>query len=405
MNILVFNAGSASLKFEVIQAESNIASPNQGHKLVSGIIEGIGKDAVLSQLKGKEVIHQQSITAQDYEEATHRALEWLDSDQQNNVLTTNELDIIGHRVVHGGDRFTSATKIDDDVIAGIEALEELAPLHNQPAVNVIRSSRVRLDVPMVAVFDTVFHRSIPDHAKLYAIPPDLAERHKIYRYGFHGISHQYLSNRYAQIAGKPVEDLNIITLHLESGCSATAIQAGKSIDTSMGFTPLEGLMMGKRSGDIDPAIVGYLARKEQVEVSEVEDWLNKRSGLLGLSGVSHDTRELMQQFETNERVRLAMEVFCYRIRKYVGAYLAALEGAEVIVFGGGISENTAFVREQVCAGFEWCGLKLDRDRNRKTIDCEGRISTDDSRLHAYVIPVEEGLMIAQQTIHCLNEAS
>jgi len=305
-------------------------------------------------------------------------------------------------VVHGGDRFTAPMRIDDEVIAGIEALKELAPLHNQPAVSVIRASRNKLGIPMVAVFDTVFHRTIPDRAKFYAIPPDLAERHKIYRYGFHGISHQYLTQRYAQIVGKFNESVNIITLHLESGCSTTAIQAGKSIDTSMGFTPLEGLMMGKRSGDIDPAIVGYLARKEKVEVSEVEEWLNKKSGLLGLSGVSHDTRELMQQLD-NERVRIAMEVFCYRIRKYIGAYLAVLNGAEAIIFGGGISENTAFVREQVCEGFEWCGLKLDRDRNQKTIDCEGRISTDDSRLHAYVIPAEEGLMIAQEAMRCIRE--
>lgn len=284
-------------------------------------------------------------------------------------------------------------------------LEAIAPLHNQPAVSVIHASRDKLDVPMVAVFDMVFHRHIPDRAKLYAISPDLTARHKIYRYGFHGISHQYLTDHYAQIVGKSTESINIITLHLESGCSATAIQAGKSIDTSMGFTPLEGLMMGKRSGDLDPAIVGYLARKENVEVSEVEDWLNKKSGLLGLSGVSHDTRQLMQQFETNEQVRLALDVFCYRIRKYIGAYLAALEGAEAIVLGGGINENTPFVREQVCKGFEWCGLKLDDERNRKTINCAGRISSDDSRLHAYVIPVEEGLMIAQEAVHCFSELS
>lgn len=403
MNILVFNAGSASLKFEVIQAESTINTPNQGRKLVSGIIEEIGKDTVLSQLKGKQVIHQQSITAQNYEEATYCALEWL-TQQQNNVPTTTELDLIGHRVVHGGDRFMASTRIDDDVIAGIEALEELAPLHNQPAVSVIKASRNKLDIPMVAVFDTVFHRGIPNRAKLYAIPPDLAKRHKIYRYGFHGISHQYLSERYAQIVGKSTESIKIVTLHLESGCSATAIHAGKSIDTSMGFTPLEGLMMGKRSGDLDPAIVGYLARKERVDVSEVEDWLNKKSGLLGLSGVSHDTRELMQQFDTNEQVRLAIDVFCYRIRKYIGAYLATLEGAEAIVLGGGINENTPFVREQICKGFEWCGLKLDGDRNKTTIDCEGRISTDESRLHAYVIPAEEGLMIAQEAIYCCNES-
>jgi acetate kinase len=211
--------------------------------------------------------------------------------------------------------------------------------------------------------------------------------------------------RYAQITNTPTEAVNIISLHLEGGASATAIRCGKSVDTSMGFTPLEGLMMGKRCGDIDPAIVGYLARKEGVEVKEVEEWLNKQSGLLGLSGLSHDTRILMQHYDTDERVRLAMDVFCYRIRKYIGAYLAALDGATAIVFGGGIGENTLFVRERVCESLKWCGLVLDRDRNQRTIDREGCISTDDSRLHAYVIPVEEGLMIAREAIRVGNTAN
>ncbi len=392
MNVLVFNAGSASLKFEVISTPDSTNS-DMGHKLVSAIVEGIGENAVLSQQEGKKVITREQITAHDYEEATHRALEWLDSQLK-------EINIVGHRVVHGGNKFTAPVLINDRVIAEIEALEELAPLHNSPAVSVIRAARAKLgaDMAMVAVFDTVFHRTIPEYAKLYAIPPELSERHQIQRYGFHGSSHQYLLTRYAQIVNRPQEDVNIITLHLESGCSATAIQAGKSIDTSMGFTPLEGLMMGKRSGDIDPAIVGYLARKEGVEVGEVEDWLNKKSGLLGISGVSHDTRELMKHYDANERVRLALEIFCYRIRKYIGAYLAVLNGAQAIVFGGGIGENTPLVRAKVCSGLEWCGLKLDGEVNQHLIDSEGRISTDDSQIHAYVIPTEEGLMIAHSAI-------
>jgi acetate kinase len=399
MNILVFNAGSASLKFEVIQIQLDSAI-NQDQKLISGIVEGIGEQATIAELQGKQVVQQQSTAASNYEEATHRALEWLDSKSLDGVPLARKFDLVGHRVVHGGDRFTAPTLINDEVIAGIKALEELAPLHNAPAVSAIQATQTKLgaNIPMVAVFDTVFHRTIPDRAKLYGIPPDLAERHKIRRYGFHGISHQYMASRYAQITNTSNEAVNIITLHLEGGCSATAIRAGQSVDTSMGFTPLEGLMMGKRCGDIDPAIVGYLARKEGVKVEDVEEWLNQKSGLLGLSGLSHDTRILMQHFETDERVRQALEVFCYRIRKYIGAYLAALNGATAIVFGGGIGENTLFVREKVCAGLTWCGLTLDGERNQQTIDCEGRISTDNSRLHAYVIPVEEGLMIAQEAL-------
>ncbi|BAZ11180.1 acetate kinase [Calothrix sp. NIES-4071] len=396
MNVLVLNAGSNSLKFEVIAVESNITTPDQGKKLVSGIIEGIGGDAVLAQLSGKEVIHKQQITAQDYKDATERALEWLNSGQAPGVSSLDNIDIVGHRVVHGADKFSASVLIDEEVIAQIEELEELAPLHNKPAVNVMRAARDKFDLSInqIAVFDTVFHRNIPEYAQLYAIPPELSERYKIRRYGFHGISHQYMMMRYAKITNRPYEEIKIITLHLESGCSATAISGGKSVDTSMGFTPLEGLVMGKRCGDIDPAIVGYLARKEQTDIGEIENWLNKKSGLLGLSGLSHDTRVLMKEFDNNERVRLAIDVFCYRIQKYIGAYLSVLGGAEAIVFGGGIGENTLKVREKVCKAFEWCGLKLDSERNEQTIDIEGCISTQDSSLGAYVIPVEEGLMIA-----------
>lgn len=367
----------------MISVEPNTSTPDQGKKLVSGIIEGIGGDAVLAELSGKKAIHKQQITAHDYKDATLRALEWLDSGQAPGV-SLNNIDIVGHRVVHGAHEFSASVLIDEEVISKIEALEELAPLHNKPAVSIMRAARDKFDsnISQVAVFDTVFHRNIPEYAKLYAIPPELSERYKIRRYGFHGISHQYMMMRYAKITNRPYEEINIITLHLESGCSATAISGGKSVDTSMGFTPLEGLVMGKRCGDIDPAIIGYLARKEQTDIGEIENWLNKKSGLLGLSGLSHDTRVLMEQFDSNERVRLAIDVFCYRIQKYIGAYLSVLGGAEAIVFGGGIGENTIKVREKVCKAFEWCGLKLDSERNQKTIDIEGCISTPDSRLGA-----------------------
>jgi acetate kinase len=394
MNVLVFNAGSASLKFELIRADSHNPSLKQLHKVISGSIEHIGGHTVLSQLQDKEVIDKQQITANDYNTATQQALKWFKVKEIN-----SEIDVVGHRIVHGANRFTTPVLIDDKVIADIEALEELAPLHNANGVDVIRASRDVLgDVPMVAVFDTVFHRYIPEFAHLYGIPFELSERYQIRRYGFHGISHEYMATRYAQLTDTPKEEVDIITLHLESGCSATAIKAGKSIDTSMGFTPLEGLMMGKRCGDIDPALINYLATKEGVEVSKIEELLNHKSGLLGVSGMSHDTRVLMKHFDNDKRVRLAMEIFCYRILKYIGAYLAALGGAKAIVFGGGIGENTLFVRHYICSQLKWCGLEFDSDRNQQTIDCEGRISTNDSGLHAYVIPVEEGLQIAQQAV-------
>ncbi|WP_414621323.1 acetate/propionate family kinase [Calothrix sp. CCY 0018] len=398
MNVLVFNAGSASLKFELIRADSEKPDLQQLHQVISCSIEHIGGDAVLSQLQDKKVIHKQQITANDYSTATQQALKWLNKQEISNKF--NKFDVVGHRIVHGANRFTAPILINDEVIAEIEALEELAPLHNANAVDVIRATHKLLGnkVPMVAVFDTVFHRDIPDFAHLYGIPFELSERYQIRRYGFHGISHQYMATRYAQITNTPKEKVDIITLHLESGCSATAIKAGKSIDTSMGFTPLEGLMMGKRSGDIDPALINYLATKEGVEVGEIEELLNNKSGLLGVSGISHDTRVLMKHFDTDKRVRLAMEVFCYRILKYIGAYLAVLGGAKAIVFGGGIGENTLFVRDRICSQLKWCGLMLDSERNQQTIDCEGKITSDDSGLHAYVIPVQEGLQIAQQAV-------
>lgn len=378
----------------MITADAQNPDLQQLHKVVSGSIEHIGGDTVLSQLQDKEVIDKQQITASDYSTATQQALKWLKQKEIN-----SEFDVVGHRIVHGANYCSTSVLINDRVIADIEALEELAPLHNANAVDVIRATRDLLgDVAMVAVFDTVFHRDIPDYAHLYGIPFELSERYQIRRYGFHGISHEYMATRYAQITNTPKEEVDIITLHLESGCSATAIKAGKSIDTSMGFTPLEGLMMGKRCGDIDPALINYLATKEGVKVKEIEDLLNNKSGLLGISGMSHDTRVLMEHFDNDERVRLAMEVFCYCILKYIGAYLAVLGGAKAIVFGGGIGENTLFVRDRICSQLKWCGLTLDSERNQQTIDCEGRISSDDSRLHAYVIPVEEGLQIAQQAV-------
>jgi len=323
MNVLVFNVGSASLKFRVIAMPVDAAFPEQGRVVVSGAVEEFGAEATLSSFENKEIAQQEKIAAADQGEAARQALSWSNAAKRPGLPAMGRLGAVGHRVVHGGDRFSTSVRIDNGLITGIEELEELAPLHNAPAVSVIRASQEALGsaLPMVAVFDTEFHRSIPPQAYTYPLPLDLARWHRIRRYGFHGVAHEYLAGRYARIAGRPIEHVNVITLHLESGCSACAVRGGQSVDTSMGFTPLEGLMMGMRSGDIDPSIIGYLMRKERVGIEQVEEWLNKESGLLGVSGRSHDTRALMKLIATDERVQLAMEFFCYRIRKYIGAYI------------------------------------------------------------------------------------
>jgi acetate kinase len=268
-------------------------------------------------------------------------------------------------------------------------------LHNASSVAVFRAFQARLTgAPAVAIFDSSFHRTLSAAAYTYAIPHDLAAKHKVRRYGFHGISHQYLMLRYAEITHTPVRGTNIITLHLGGGCSAAAIKNGESIDTSMGFTPLEGLVMGTRSGDIDPALVGFLARKENVPVEIVEGWLNSESGLLGISGRSQDMRVLIERADTDARARLALEVFCYRAKKYVGAYLAAMDGAAAVVFGGGIGEGAPGIRQRICQGLEQLGLELDPARNADLVGREGRITRAESKLHAYVIPTHEDLMMA-----------
>jgi acetate kinase len=303
-------------------------------------------------------------------------------------------------VVHGGDRFTKSVLIDDEVIATIEALCEIAPLHNPAALNGIRAARKILgaSVPMVAAFDTSFHHSISEQAALYAIPYELSQKHKIRRYGFHGLAHQYDIARFAEIVGKRADEIDAVTLHLGNGCSASAIRNGQSIDTSMGFTPLEGLVMGTRSGDLDPALVSYLARKEAVDAAEVEQWLNQRSGLLGLSGISNDMRELAAAYDRNPRARLAVEAFCYRARKYLGAYLAVLGGAEAVMFSGGIGENSSLVRAMICRDMDWCGLHLESSANEAVLGRDGIISSDDSSLKVAVIHTDEEMIIAHQTV-------
>jgi acetate kinase len=405
MNILTLNAGSNSLKFEVVAVEpENRSEPSPfGKSLVTGTYDDIGKEhSSFALLENKQPHDQEEIEIRDHCHATELLFEWIESGKAKNqgIHGLADLERIGHRVVHGAHRFQGPVQISDEVIRQIEELEDLAPLHNQSALKVIRAAQARAKcIPMFAVFDTVFHQTIPDQAALYPLPVELSQRHKLRRYGFHGISHRYMMLRYAQISGRAADQLNIITLHLEGGSSAAAIQHGKSIDTSMGFTPLEGLMMGTRCGDIDPAIIPYLMRKEHWNADSIEKFLNKKCGLLGVSGLSADTRVLREHL-ADPHVNLALDMFAYRVRKYIGAYLAALGGTDAIVVGGGIGENTPLIRERIFEHFDWCGAALDRARNNAAIDLEASITTIESTLPIWVVPTQEGLMLAAEIANC-----
>lgn len=344
---------------------------------------------------------RKEVSAPDHDGAARIVLEWLASRRIAPAA-------IGHRVVHGGDRFVEPVIVDDAVVQAIESLSELAPLHNGPALAAIRAARKALgpDVPMVATFDTAFHRTMPPRAARYAIPGELAERHGVHRYGFHGLAHRSMMERCAEMAGKPADQLRLVTLQLGAGCSAAAIQSGKSIDTSMGFTPLEGLVMGTRSGDIDPSVISFLAGREGVEPDQVLARLNEQSGLLGVSGKSADMRDLLEAARRgDERASLAVEMFCYRARKYAGAYLAALGGADAVVFGGGIGEHAPEVRARICEPLGPLGLRLDTARNSALVDGEGAISVEDSPIAAYVIRVDEERIIARDTFALLSSPS
>jgi acetate kinase len=388
MKVLVLNCGSSTLKFQLIQTGDGAVE----RKLARGVVDRIGGESSYKfEIIGEPPL-QGKIVADNHEAATVKVIGWLSSHPD-----LGSLDAVGHRVVHGGDKFNSAVRIDENVIKVLDSLCDLAPLHNPSSVSGIHATRKVLGaaVPMVAAFDTSFHQTIPERAAIYALPYDLTNKHHLRRYGFHGLAHQYSAMRYGELTGKKADQINIVTLHLGNGCSACAIRNGVSIDTSMGFTPLEGLVMGTRSGDLDPALVAHLARHEGID--EVENLLNTVSGLLGISGISSDMRELIAVYKENPRARLAIDVFCYRARKYLGAYLAALQGADAVIFSGGIGEHLPLIRKEICGGMEWCGLLLDQTQNESAIGTEGRISTADARIQMFVIPSDEEAVIARET--------
>lgn len=408
MNVLVLNAGSSSLKFQIIATDLERIKEYKDDRICRGEIEGIGGEAILRIGYRAEPVRTMTASLHDMSAALDYLIRFLASDRSGipEIKSTADIHAVGHRVVHGGELFKESTSIDDRVLRGIEDCIDLAPLHNPNNVKGIVAAREILgkDVPQVAVFDTSFHQSLSAEAYLYAVPYHLYRRHRIRRYGFHGTSHRYVAFRYRALRGLSREQTNIISFHLGNGCSAAAIKAGQSADTSMGMTPLEGLVMGTRSGDLDPAIVGMIARKEAMSSSEVDTLLNTQSGLLGISGLTNDMRELLGELNEHDdrRVRLAIDIFCYRARKYLGAYLAAMGGADAVVFTGGIGENSPDVRARICANMEWAGLQIDPDKNQQMVGQEGKISTEKSSLHAYAIPTDEELLIARDTVRVIK---
>jgi acetate kinase len=402
LNVLVLNAGSATLKFQVIRTDEERIASDGDERLARGVIERIGGEALLT-LEAGATVSRTTAPLRDLRAAIDHVLRWLVRDDAvAGIATIGDIDAVGHRVVHGGERFSGSVLIDGAVRRGIEENIDLAPLHNPHNLRGIQAVEEVLgaSVPQAAVFDTAFHSTLPEHAYLYAIPYSLYRRHRVRRYGFHGTSHRYVAYRYRKLTGTPREQTRLITLHLGNGCSICAISAGHSVDTSMGFTPLEGLVMGTRSGDVDPAVLDYIASKEGLSLNEVEMLLNKQSGLLGVSGLTHDMRELLAESAEHDdrRAKLAIELFCYRARKYIGSYLAALGGADAVVFTGGIGENSAMVRRGIVQDLEWLGLELDEAANEGAVGgAEARVSKPDARLQAWVIPTDEELLIARDT--------
>ena len=409
MNILVLNTGSSSVKFQLIQTDIDLIEKNEDRRLASGIIERvIGQALITLQAEGQPKIRKAE-PIKDHRNAIDYILRWIISPESkiSNINSLADIHAVGHRVVHGGEKFTMSALITDEIIEQIEDSIELAPLHNPANLKGIMAARELLGpgVPQVAVFDTSFHSTMPETSYLYAIPYQLYRRHRIRRYGFHGTSHRYLAYRYRQIVGIDRELVNIITLHLGNGCSACAIKNGESLDTSMGFTPLEGLVMGTRGGDMDPSIIEFIRNKEGMSVREIDTMFNKQSGLLGISGLTNDMRELLaeEKEKDDRRARLAIDIFCNRAKKYIGAYIAEMGGAQAIVFTGGIGENSPNVRERICKGLEWMGLTLDSKKNNAIVNGkEGEISNNDARLKAWVIPTNEELLIARDTVRTVK---
>jgi len=391
MKVLVINAGSSSVKYQLYQMP-------EAEVLAKGNVERIGEE--MSRLNhsygGQDYTVDKKVP--DHDVAMELILQTLVSEEAGVIKDISEISAVGHRVVHGGEEFTGSVIIEEKVIRSIEKFADLAPLHNPPNLTGIQAARHGLpNATQVACFDTAFHSTIPQVAYLYALPFEVYEKYRVRRYGFHGTSHRYVARRAAQLMEKGKYDANLITCHLGNGCSITAVKDGASVDTSMGLTPLEGVVMGTRSGDLDPAILFYLADKGY-DVETLNTMLNKKSGLLGVSGLSNDMRNLTELAgQGNQQAQLAIDIFCYRIKKYFGAYTAVLNRVDAIVFTGGIGENAVDVRKQICENLEEMGINLDEGKNAQIRGKEAMISTPDSRIKLYVIPTNEEGAIAKDT--------
>ncbi len=397
MKVLVINCGSSSLKYQLIDSDTEAV-------IAKGLCERIGIDGRLThQTMGKDK-YTVDVPMPEHNAAVKYVLDALLDQEKGAITSLSEIDAVGHRIVHGGEKFANSVVISDEVMEAIEECNDLAPLHNPANLIGIRACQSHMPgVPMVAVFDTAFHQTMPDKAYTYAIPYEYYENYKIRRYGFHGTSHSFVSKRLAELIGKDIKDTKMIICHLGNGSSITAVDGGKSVDTSMGLTPLAGLPMGTRSGDIDPAILEFIAGKEGKSVEEITTILNKKSGVSGLSGVSSDFRDLDAGMKNgNDRCRLALDVFCYSVKKYIGAYAAAMGGLDAIAFTAGIGENNPYVRRMATTGLEFMGIDIDKEKNEVRGD-ETKISTDSSKIQVWVVPTNEELAIARETVELVSK--
>ena len=397
MKILVINCGSSSLKYQLINME------NEG-VLAQGLVERIGiEGSILTQkVNGEKYIIKEPM--ENHKDAIKLVLEALVDEKHGVIKNMDEISAVGHRVVHGGEKYSKSVLVDEDVMAYLEECVKLAPLHNRPNIIGIEACKALMpNTPMAVVFDTAFHGTMPKEAYSYALPYELYKENGIRKYGFHGTSHKYVSGKVAEVLGKDIKDLKIISCHLGNGVSLTAVKNGKSIDTTMGFTPLAGMPMGTRSGDIDPAIVIYLIKELGYSVDEVNEILNKKSGILGISGLSSDFRDVRDAAykKGDERSLLAIDIYTYKIRTQIGAYAAAMGGLDVIVFTAGIGENADMIREGCLKNLEFLGVYLDKEKNKQNGEI-AEISKDDSKVKVFVIPTNEELMIAKETMELLN---
>lgn len=397
MNILVINTGSSSLKYQMIDMENESV-------LAKGVCDRIGLEHSFlkhSKVKGETTVIEKDLY--NHKIAIQSVISALTDEKIGVIKNMSEISAVGHRIVHGGENFKESVIIDDSVMKAIKDCVELAPLHNPSNIVGIEACKQILpDVPMVAVFDTAFHQTMPRQSYIYALPYEIYEKYKLRKYGFHGTSHKYVANRAAQVLGKPIESLKIITCHLGNGASICAVKNGESVETSMGFTPLQGLCMGTRSGTIDPAVITFLMEKEKMNINDINNFLNKKSGVLGISGVSSDFRDVQDAAEHgDDRAQLSLDIFCYGVKKYIGKYIAVLNGVDAVVFTAGIGENNAYVRKEILDNMDNLGIKVDWDKNEitgKEID----ISAPDSRVKTLVIPTNEELAIARETVKLIK---